>query len=330
MNKMFFEEHYKYGILMDCMPIHLSRIAFVLKDIKDDVESEELPTRLMVYSPSNNEIGSFGVRKWDSGVIDLKVSAIINNWIVTDNDFEIDEVMTNTSWYSIPNNERASLAKGITNINGDVYAYGMVRSVFKYKGIKEWEDITTEIKHPNLYADVNKSKEAFVGGWVGFSALDGFNGNDIYAGGNRGDFWHYNGKAWRRIDLPINRDISTITCGKDGKVYIGSRVGNMVIGRDDHWQVIDKRTYIMTHSCWFDGKVYFSSEDGRIYTYDEKQNKLQEASFKTKYPEYMHHLIRGIASCDECLVAYTSVQAYAYDGEIWHEIIEMPELSEHK
>ena len=62
----------------------------------------------------------------------------------------------------------------------------------------------------------------------------------------------------------------------------------------------------------------------------EKENKLQEASFKAKYPEYMHHLIRGIASCDECLVAYTSVQAYAYDGEIWHEIIEVPSLSKHK
>ena len=206
----------------------------------------------------------------------------------------------------------------------------MLRSVFKYNGIKEWENITTEIKHPNLFADVNKSKETFVGDWVGFCALDGFSANDIYAGGNGGDFWHYNGKKWRRIDLPINSDISTITGGKDGKVYIGSRVGNVVVGRDDHWQVVDKRTYIMTHSCWFDGKVYFSSEDGRIYTYDEKQNKLQEASFKTKYPEYMHHLISGIASCDECLVAYTSVQAYAYDGEIWHEIIEVPSLSKHK
>ena len=29
------------------------------------------------------------------------------------------------------------------------------------------------------------------------------------------------------------------------------------------------------------------------------------------------------------LVAYTSVQAYAYDGEIWHEIIEIPSLSKH-
>jgi hypothetical protein len=210
-----------------------------------------------------------------------------------------------------------------------VYAYGLVRSVFKYKGIKEWENITTETKHPNLYADVNKSKSNLVGSWVGFSALDGFNANDIYAGGNQGDFWHYNGQKWRKIDLPTNFDISTITCGKDGLVYVGCRIGEVIIGRDNVWEVIGKAKEI-THSCWFDGKAYLSSKDGRIYTYDEKKKDLVEAKFKTKYPQYMHHFMRGIASCEECLVAYTSVQAYAYDGEIWHEIIEIPSLSKHK
>ena len=333
MTKEYYEKHFQKGMLLDCEPVNLTMIGFIHKDYPqddgEDKERDEFTTRLIVYLPEKIKKGDFSTTWW-TGTDNSYLVDDGRSWDICNDYFKINELDNKTEWYDIPHNERGQLAKGITNINGDVYAYGMLRSVFKYKGIKEWENITTGTKHTNLYADVNKSKEAFVGGWVGFSALDGFNENDIYAGGNRGDFWHYNGKAWRRIDLPINRDISTITCGKDGKVYIGSRVGNVVVGRDDHWQVVDKRTYIMTHSCWFDGKVYFSSEDGRIYTYDEKQNKLQEASFKTKYPEYMHHLIRGIASCDECLVAYTSVQAYAYDGEIWHEIIEVPELSEHK
>jgi len=189
--------------------------------------------------------------------------------------------------------------------------------------------VTKSLNHPNLYKDINKSKSNLVGSWVGFSALDGFNANDIYAGGNRGDFWHYNGQKWRKIDLPTNFDISTITCGKDGLVYVGCRIGEVIIGRDNAWEVIGKAKEI-THSCWFDGKAYLSSKDGRIYTYDEKKKDLVEAKFKTSYPKYMHHFIRGIASCEECLVAYTSVQAYAYDGEVWHEIIEIPSLSKHK
>ena len=333
MTKDYFEKYYKNGELQDCTAFDMGYIAFVLKDIPqtdEDIDYSNYPTYLIAYVPENNKIGEFATVAWDSGIDQAYVSGTHRYPIVLDQIFEINEIKTSTKWYDIPHNERGQLAKGITNINGDVYAYGMVRSVFKYKGVKEWENITSEKMHPNIYRDIDSRRGNLIGDKVGFSALDGFDENDIYAGGNGGDFWHYNGKTWRRIDLPINRDISTITCGKDGKVYIGSRVGNVVVGRDDHWQVVDKRTYIMTHSCWFDGKVYFSSEDGRIYTYDEKQNKLQEASFKTKYPEYMHHLIRGIASCDECLVAYTSVQAYAYDGEIWHEIIEIPSLSKHK
>jgi len=331
MTKEYYEKYYKNVEILECIPTSLDRIGFVTREVTDNVEKniDELYIMLMAYMPKKNPLGIFGTVKI-TDVGQAYMSSTEKSWIVCNSIFNIDELNNKTDWYPIPNNEQGSLAKGITNIDGEVYAYGMIRSVFKYKGIKEWENITTQSKHPNLYEDVNKSKETFVGGWVGFSALDGFNENDIYAGGNRGDFWHYNGKSWKKIDLPINSDISTITCGKDGKVYVGSRIGNVVIGRENNWEVLKDKAYEMTHSCWFDGKTYFSSEDGRIYTYDEKKKALKEAKFKTSYPEYMHHLIRGIASCDECLVAYTSVQAYAYDGEVWHEIIEIPRYSKHK
>jgi len=329
MTKEYYEKSYKSSELKECMPIDLGYISFISQDMSnEDIELDELPRKLIVYLPSKNKVGDFGTTNYyHCG--ETYVSAFGDNWIVHNQAFMIDEVLKNTNWYEIPNNERGYLGKGITNIDGDVYAYGMVRSVFKYKGIKEWENITTEDKHPNLYEDVNKSKSTFIGDGIGFLALDGFNSNDIYAGGNQGDFWHYNGQKWRKIDLPINSDISTITCGKDGKVYVGSRIGTIVVGRDNSWEVIGKPKEI-TYSCWFGGKVYFSSENGRIYTYDEKKKDLVEASFKSKYPDYMHHLIRGIASCEECLVIYTAVQAYAYDGKIWHEIIEIPSLSKHK
>jgi hypothetical protein len=335
MTKEYYEKYYKNGELQDCAAFDMKYIAFILKDVPqtredDEKELSDFPTRLIAYVPEKSKFGEFASVRWDYGIEQAFVSGTHHYPIVVDQYFEINEIKSKTNWYDIPNNERGSLAKGITNIDGEVYAYGMVRSVFRRTGVKTWENITTEEKYPNLYADVNKSKSTFVGDFVGFSALDGFNANDIYAGGNQGDFWHYNGKEWRRIDLPTNADISTITCSKDGRVYVGSRIGNVVIGRENSWEVIKGRTYEMTHSCWFDGKVYFSSQDGRIYTYDETKKDLVEATFKTSYPKHMHHLIRGIASCDECLVAYASVQAYAYDGEVWHEIIEIPSLSKHK
>jgi len=335
MTKKFYEEEFKNGSLIDCEPVTLTLIGFVHKDEPqkeedEDKEFSDFPTRCIFYVPNKLSPNELSRSLWKHGVEELYLVDDGTSWDVSTNYFEINEIDNDTDWYDIPNNERGQLAKGITNINGDVYAYGMVRSVFKRTGVKQWENITAEKNHPNIYRDIDRRRGNLIGDKVGFSALDGFNGNDIYAGGNRGDFWHYNGEKWRRVAFPTNADISTITCGKDGLVYVGSRIGEVVVGKDDEWEVIGKRTYQMTHSCWFDDKVYFCSENGRIYTYDEKKKDLIEATFKSKYPEYMHHFIEGIASCEECLVIYTSVQAYAYDGEIWHEIIEIPRFSKHK
>ena len=71
----------------------------------------------------------------------------------------------------------------------------------------------------------------------------------------------------------------------------------------------------------FDAKGGFM---GKIYTHNEGDSQLQEATFNTNHPGHMNGLIKGIASCEECLVAYTHSIAYAYDGDIWHEIIERP------
>jgi hypothetical protein len=111
-------------------------------------------------------------------------------------------------------------------------------------------------------------------------------------------------------------------------VYIACRLGAVLCGRAHRWEVIDKSKQI-THSAWFNNQIYFASKSGRVYTHEEGSNELIEASFNTKYPSHIHHLIVGIASCEECLVIYTSIQAYAYDGQNWHEIIEIPSLLSH-
>jgi len=329
----YYEKYYKNGALIDCYPVDFKQIGFIHKDApqdeEDDRDADELPTRLIAYLPERYQPGLFGTVIWHKGIRDLYLLANKFDWIVETSDFMINEVSRRTQWYPIPDNNTGQLAKGITNINGTVYAYGMIRSVFKYLGIKQWENITNPEKHPVLGEDIINSKVRFIGDQVGFSALGGFDENDLYAGGNHGDCWHYNGKTWKKVDLPTNADISAITCASNGQVYISSRLGPILVGRNDTWKIINEFSQI-THSAWFKGRIYFASHDGRIYTHNESDNKLVEATFKTKYPDHMHHIISGIASCDECLVAYTEVQAYAYDGEIWHEIIELPALSKNK
>ena len=333
MNKEYYLSEYQHGFLTACFPVNLKKIAFILKDLpeeEDRREPDEMSTRILAYLAERNPVGMLGTVEWKQGVTKAYVAATKeNNWIVCANNFHINEVISETQWYDMPNKEKGRLAKGIVYIDGHTYSYGMIRSVYKHTDVKQWENITTKSKHPNLFSDIERSKDNLVGDWVGFSALDGFNGRDIYAGGNRGDCWHYNGIHWSKIDLPLNSDISSITCTPDGKVYIGCRTGPVLVGRDDLWEVIDESKQII-HSAWFKDRIYFSSVNGRIYTHNNADKLLTEANFKTPYPKYMHHHIYGLASCDECLVIYTDIQAYAYDGENWHEIIEIPSLSKNK
>jgi len=129
MTKEFFEKDFKDGGLINCYPINLQKIGFIHKDYIDGKELNEVPIRLIVYLPEKNKVGEFGRATWDYNIEQLYL-ANKEGWLTIDSNFQILEVSNSTSWYPIPNNEKAHLAKGMTSIDGEVYAYGMVRSVF--------------------------------------------------------------------------------------------------------------------------------------------------------------------------------------------------------
>jgi len=136
MTKEYYEKYYKNGELQDCAAFDMRYIAFILKDVpqtEEECEKElsDFPTRLIAYVPENNKLGEFATISWSHGIEQAFVSGTYRYPIVSTQNFYIDELKSKTNWYPIPNNERGQLAKGMSNIDGEVYAYGMVRSVFK-------------------------------------------------------------------------------------------------------------------------------------------------------------------------------------------------------
>lgn len=75
---------------------------------------------------------------------------------------------------------------------------------------------------------------------AGFSCVDGFSENDIYAAGGKGDVWNFDGDEWRQIHFPSNMLIESICCGQDGYVYIGAQSGTVFKGRKDQWKMIHR------------------------------------------------------------------------------------------
>jgi hypothetical protein len=61
-------------------------------------------------------------------------------------------------------------------------------------------------------------------------AIDGFAEDDIYAVGNGGAIWHFNGSLWARLESPTNYHLYSVVCAKDGNVYLGGAKGLVFVG----------------------------------------------------------------------------------------------------
>lgn len=345
------------GLIKERSIIHATidnkeRISFILKD--DGEEDfiglrEELPAVIMRYNPKfhSEKFGVDGTR-WKQGISYATVTfsgdetkpTILWSSGVYNLEFRLDEKGESTGWQELaePDNSGAKenpaelrRVQGCKNIDGEVYMFGLFRKLYKRIGKQQYQDLTYERTHPNLYSDIyqmrKKNKKLPSGLMMGFNAVDGFNKHDIYGCGDRGDFWHYNGQKWKTLDAPANFDMESIVCAADGNVYVAGALGNIIKGRYDsktgkeHWKPI--KTNIsgtdtrINSLAWFKGKLYLGT-DWALYSLDENE-KFEKVIF----PEggFEQYSFANVASCDEALLSYGVKQALIFDGESWDEIV---------
>jgi hypothetical protein len=338
MNKDIFDEYINGKVITDCSVIDKGNIVFALKQVQlnegDTRPKEDRESVLLSYSPVRlEEQGGFGDILWDSGIDELFVAynSIDEGIIYCDtifNTFEprSDPVLFKPVLPKPDQDDYTRLSQNIKYIDGEVYITGILRKVFKRTGVFEWVDLTDPDEHPNLFQELAALKEKdghYGGSRAGFSAIDGFSKDDIYAAGEYGDAWHYNGKVWRRLDLPGNFNIKTITCGGDGNVYFAGYTGGIIKGTIDHWKNIDERGgKVINETAWFQGKLYLSDER---YLYTLEGDEIKPYKYPKGGPQ--QYSFRGVAASKDALVAYGSYQALVFDGERWEEVIGSPALS---
>jgi hypothetical protein len=326
------------NIITHASVANLRNIAFGLKEVQydegDTRPAEDRATAVLSYAPDRlQKQGGFGRIRWGSGVDNIFVSydSINEGIIYCDTIFNTFEAKDpeGTIYPVSPKPDRddyTRLSQNIKYIDGEAYIVGILRKVFKRTGVFEWIDLTDPNKHPHLFEELAKHKEKrgnYLGIDTGFSAIDGFSSNDIYAAGDNGDAWHYDGNTWHRLDIPGNFDIKTVTCGGDGNVYFAGYTGGIIKGTIDHWTNIDERGgMVINETAWFQDKLYLSDERD-LYTLEGDVLKPY------KYPKGgpQQYSFRGVAASKDALVAYGSYQALVFDGERWEEIIGSPALS---
>lgn len=141
-------------------------------------------------------------------------------------------------------------------IGNHFYVTGFRRAVLRRDGIEKWTHISREL-------GTDKSKK------ISFYDIDGFNEDDMYAVGDEGEAWHYNGKEWIQLDIPTNVDFYSVCCASDGNVYIGGVFHTIVKGRNDIWEVIN-------HEFTNNQFQQIVDYNGRLLTVNEWGNTLYE------------------------------------------------------
>ena len=128
----------------------------------------------------------------------------------------------------------------VRSIGGQLFVCGYRRQVYRLQDDGQWALLSGAI--------IDRRPE---GPWNGFESIDGFSPTDLYAAGDEGEVWHFDGVNWVQCDVPTNRTIADVRCIDgvvwlcgDGVVISGDRYGWTLVNGDDsvseNWWSIEK------------------------------------------------------------------------------------------
>lgn len=200
--------------------------------------------------------------------------------------------------------DRGGITK-LKTIGGYLYCCGGNRSVGKRTGKNNW------FSHSQTLPMPSKTTQG------GFTDIDGFNEQDIYTVGGKGDVWHYNGEEWHPITFFTSNDcVNTVCCGGDGFVYVSGDEGLTFIGRNNRWKKINDKgiTQGFRDMVWHHDRVWCTNDDG-VWTI--KENKIAVASLPLEIAACAGHLYvnNGVL-----LLAGSGGAAFLENGQ-WQSIL---------
>ncbi len=334
MNQAIYDQIFKGFVITDAAIESKETLTFVIqKSISAEDPSttpSDVPTRLVYYSPtrlSDAGMDGFDFSEWGQGIHRLH-PVIQGSVVVCNNFYHVWESHSNEGFKSAKSNDQsskdtwASVSSGLKIVNHTIYLFGLKRKVFMRSSFGQWQDLSDEIKHPNLFEDIadrqNQSLSLF-GHPIGFRCFDGFDEKELYAGGINGDFWHYNGLHWQKRHLPSDNDIINISCASDGFVYVVDESSKIIKGRLGQWQVLDLNNAFFTQgensTAWFQDQLYLISNSELCVL---EENTIRPVSFPSKW-SYVN--VEHVKASADALMCYGLHSAYLFDGKEWQKII---------
>lgn len=157
----------------------------------------------------------------------------------------------------------------VRQIDGDVYAVGMSRQVYRLYA-NNWQEYDLGIPGREGYS-------------CGFEDIAGTSENNIYAVGWSGEIWHKSLNNWQKIESITNLILTSVAISPEGDVLVAGQAGTLILGGNNQWRVINQSLTEEDFSgvVWFDNKFYISSSN-LLYCLDGTE--LVQVEFEEDIP----------------------------------------------
>jgi hypothetical protein len=183
-------------------------------------------------------------------------------------------------------------------IGGYAYAAGMKNQVFRRTAEGKWK-----ANHPPADKKDNL---------IGFEAIDGFDENEIYAVGWKGQIWQLTKKKWMKRSSPTKVVLTSVECAPDNNVYICGQDGTLLRGRNENWEKLSQNNIRddFWDICWFKNKLYVASMS-TIYSLNG--GKLIPVDFGKDAPKSCYKLTEA----EGVMWSVGQEDLFSFDGKKW-------------
>lgn len=216
-------------------------------------------------------------------------------------DIEDDRVTQDLFENSTPRSKerRARGLRAVREIGGVAHAIGIRGMVYRLDALDRWTRIDDGLPR------------SFEG-----QAIHGFGRSELVAVGLEGSVWRFDGKAWRRQDVPTTRNLTAVACAAKGTVYVGGQSGTLLRGQRGRWALIEHGDMAedIWDLEWFKGKLYVSTLDG-LFVLDG--DHLRPVVYGKHSPKSTYQL----SACKDVMWSNGETDLMEFDGAAWARIV---------
>jgi hypothetical protein len=220
---------------------------------------------------------------------------------------------------SLPNTDLVATISKVVRVEKSVYAIGGPLRVYKRIGSQQWDNISSSISIPEDF--LNRSNLGY-----DFEDMAGFSESDMYAVGDKGSVWHFDGKTWSSVAFPSNDSLITVTCAGNNQVYITDKNCSVWVGRGSTWKKLVEKDISLSFldSAWFDDRMWFANDYG-IWVLENDQLVLAKDAKHKPIPEDVASLSRhiDISPDNQHMLICGQEGAAVFDGEHWEVLFKL-------